>query len=814
MEFSLHRVFFTHTVKIAVSMFQNYLKTALRSLKKNKGFTLINIFGLTLGLSICLLIVFYVVDELSYDRFNTKADRIFRVNSNIKFGESTLSFAQAGAPMAATLVREFPEVEKAVRLSIIHGTHFKKGDVRVLENGGVYSDPGIFDVFTLPMIEGDPATALATPNSIVLTESMAKKYFNDTHVIGRTLTLDDSRIRAVTGVIKDIPRQSHFNFDFFLSMTSLPDARSIYFNAINTNTYLLLRPGADHKKLASKFPALLRKVLAAQPGGWDMDAFEKSGNYFRMDLTPLTDIHLRSDRARELGANSDIQYIYIFSAIALFILLVACINFINLSTARSANRAREVGVRKVLGSSRRWLIAQFLSESMIVTLVATILAILTAWLLLPVFNRLSGKELVVTVHTIRWLLPALLGIILFVGLLAGSYPAFFLSSFQPIEVLKGRLTAGFKGAGIRGFLVVFQFSVSIFLIIGTQVIYHQLHFIQKKDLGFNRNQVLIVKNVESIPNPQLLKQEVKQLPGVTNATLSSFLPTGKKRWPNFVSTATTDVNVDFWPVDEDYIATLGMTLVRGRSFSRQFTTDSTAMVINEAAAAMMGFAADPLNKKIYIGVHRKEYTVIGVVKDFNFSSLRDHITPLVMMLDRPDQNALSIRVNTANLPALMARVEDKWNKLSGRQQFEYSFMDQDFDALYRAEQRMGQLCVVFTSLAILIACLGLFGLSIYAAEQRNREIAIRKVLGAEVPGLVAMLSRDFLKWVVLSILIATPLAWFFLQKWLQSFAYRDTIQWSVVVTAALGALLIAFLTVGYQSIKAALSNPIESLRAE
>ncbi|HEY4063891.1 MAG TPA: ABC transporter permease [Puia sp.] len=796
-------------------MLPNYLKTALRSLKKNRGFTILNVLGLALGLSVCLLIVFYVLDELGYDRYNTKAERIFRVNTDIKFGTATFSFAQAGDPLAAAVIREFPEVDTAVRLAVSHGTRFKKGNTQVLEDRGVYSDPGIFDVFTLPMIEGDPVTALTAPNSIVITESMARKYFNSIHVIGRTLSMvDDSIVHSITGVIKDIPPQSHFNFDFFLSTTSLPDNRNIYFNAIKINTYILLRPGARYKDLEAKFPAFLRKVLGNQPGGWDMDAFEKSGNYFKMSLTPLLDIHLHSDRARELGTNSDIQYVYIFSAIALFILLVACINFVNLSTARSANRAKEVGVRKVLGSSRGSLVVQFLLESMIVTLAAMLLAVGTAWLLLPEFNQLSGKELHVTVSILGWLLPAMIGVIVFVGLLAGSYPAFFLSSFQPIEVLKSKLTAGFRGSGFRGALVVFQFAISIFLIIGTQVIYNQLHYIQKRDLGFDRNQVLIIKNMESLKNPVLFQQEVKQLPGVVDATLTSFLPTSKQRWPNFVSTPTMDIQVDFWPVDEDYINTLGMHLLKGRSFSREFSTDSTAVILNETAAAMMGYAADPLNKKIYQGQRKKEYHVIGVVKDFNFNSLRAHIGPLMMIMSKTDRNALSIRVNTTHLPALMARVEDTWGSLSAHQPFDYSFMDQDFDAMYRAERRMGQLCVIFTSLAILIACLGLFGLSTYAAEQRNREIAIRKVLGAEVPALVAMLSRDFLKWVVLAILIATPLAWIVMQKWLQNFAYHEHMQWWVAVVSALTALIIAFVTVGYQSVRAALTNPVKSLRSE
>jgi putative ABC transport system permease protein len=793
-------------------MLRNYFTTAFRNLALNKGFTLINILGLALGLSIFLLIVFYVEDEIHYDRYNTRVDRIFRINTDVKFGNSTISFAQAGPPMATALVKEFPEVEKAIRIAVAQGNRFKIGDEQVLDDKGAYADPGIFDVFTLPMIEGDPATALQDPHSMVITESAAKKFFNHTKVIGQTISIaDDSIVHVITGVIRDIPRQSHFNIDFFLSMNALPGSRDNRFNSINFNTYVLLRPGTRYQNLEAKFPAFLRKALEQQ--GWDMNAFEKSGNYLKMNMTPLPDIHLRSDRTRELGLNSDIQYVYIFSAIALFILFIACSNFINLSTARSANRAREVGVRKVLGSSRADLVARFLSESLLLTLAATILAITIAWALLPLFNSLSGKQLTITSQTVTagWLW--LIIIIAVVGLLAGSYPAFFLSSFQPVDVLKSRLTAGFKGGGLRSFLVVFQFSISIFLVIGTGVIYNQLHYIRNKSLGYNRNQVLVVRHTGTLDNPKTFRQEIRQLPGVADASLSSFLPTDTKRWPNFISTGTTDLQVDFWAVDEEYIPTMGMSMKKGRNFSTQFPTDSTAVILNEAAASALGFSNDPLNKTLYHGEAHKPYHVIGIVNDFNFNSLRQHITPLVMWPDN-DQDALIIRINTTNMRALLTQVEKEWKKIAPHREFEYSFMDEDFGALYRTEQRMGQLFIIFTSLAIGIACLGLFGLATYAAEQRSREMAIRKVLGAGVSTLVTLLSKDFLRLITLSIGIATPLAWFVMQKWLQGFAYRQEMQWWIAAWAAIGALAIALATISYQSMKAAIANPIKSLRSE
>lgn len=524
---------------------------------------------------------------------------------------------------------------------------------------------------------------------------------------------------------------------------------------------------------------------------------------------PLKDIHLRSNRQRELGANGNIQYIYIFSAIAVFILILACINFMNLSTARSADRAREVGVRKVLGSSRFELVAQFLTESLTITLTAAIIAALMTWLLLPVFNQVSGKELFISLQTFAWLLPVLLAIIIVVGLLAGAYPAFFLSAFRPVHVLKGKLATGFKGGTFRSFLVVFQFGISIFLMAGTLIVYNQLNYIQNKDLGFNRSQVLIVKNVTTLHDPRILKQEVKNTPGVIDATLSSFLPTGTLRFPNvFASSSAKNIQGEFWTVDEDYITTMGMNLVSGRNFSNQFATDSSAMLINETAARILGYKGDPAER-----INTK-YHIIGVIKDFNFSSLRDNVTPVFMVMAPDWMASLSIKVNTTNLPALMNKIESTWKGLSPNQHFEYSFMDEDFNALYASEQRMGKLFIIFTTLAIIIACLGLFGLAAYAAEQRNREISIRKVLGASVSSIASMLSKDFVKLVIISIIIATPLAWLVMQKWLQGFAYRQNIQWWVFVITGLGALFIAVITVSYQSIKAAVVNPADSLRGE
>jgi putative ABC transport system permease protein len=459
-----------------------------------------------------------------------------------------------------------------------------------------------------------------------------------------------------------------------------------------------------------------------------------------------------------------------------------------------------------------------LAESLIVTFVAAFIAMLAAWALLPLFNHFSNKELSITLQTLSWLLPALLIIIIVVGILAGSYPAFFLSAFQPVAVLKGKLSAGFRGGALRSTLVVFQFSISIFLIIGTLVIYNQLHYIQNKDLGFNRSQVLTINNVNTLDNTQLLKQEIKQLPGVVNATLTSYLPVGGYRAIGFVSAdQKNSQSTQFWKVDEDYLNTMDMKLKQGRSFSAQLKTDSTAVVINETMAKILGYANDPINKPLFTWKGKdidKKYTIIGVVKDFNFSSLRDNVEPLVMVMANDWLARLSVRVSTHNLPAVLAQIEAKWKTAAPHEHFEYSFMDADFDALYRTEQRMGNLFIAFTTLAIIIACLGLFSLAAYAAEQRNKEIGIRKVLGAGVSTLVAMLSKDFIKLVFISIIIATPLAWLVMNKWLQGYAYRQNIQWWVFVITALATVVIAFVTISFQSVKAAMANPVESLKNE
>ncbi|MBL4676390.1 MAG: ABC transporter permease [Mucilaginibacter sp.] len=806
-------------------MFKNYIKTAFRNLTKNKAFTIINVLGLALGLCVCMLIVFYVIDELSYDKYNTKLDRIYRVNNNIKFAGMNRQFAQSPAPLAASFKANFPEVEATARMRQWGSYKVRKGDQNVHEDRTIYADNSLFDIFTLPMVQGDPKTALKDPHTVVITQTIAKKYFNTDNVIGKTLLLNDSLNYKVTGVIKDLPKQSHFNFDIFMSMITLEESKEDSWLSNNFNTYILLKPGANAKNLESKFPNLVRKEAGGQlEAGIKMsyDELEKSGNFYRLSLVPLADIHLHSNIVAELEANGNIQYVYIFSAIAVFILLIACVNFMNLSTARSSNRAREVGVRKVLGSLRKYLIAQFLSESIMVMLIATIIAVIGAYLLLPFFNQTSGKELAITQQTLAWLIPSLIVAVVVIGCLAGSYPAFFLSAFQPIDVLKGKLASGFKGGVLRSFLVVFQFGISIFLIIGTMVIYNQLKFIQSKDLGFGRDHVVMIKNTDDLNNANVLKDELLRLPGVKNATLTGFTPTGG--WRNsttfFASEGRDTKNAlatQNWEVDENYIPTMGMHLITGRNFEKGRLADSTALVINEAAAKQLGFA-DPIGKDLFAPMDNRisklrRMHIIGVMKDFNFNSLRENVTPVVFLLGK-NSGQLSVLVNTNDMTGLVQQMKNKWQSVAPNVAFDYSFMDEEFDALYRTEQRMGKIFISFTTMAIIIACLGLFGLAAYAAEQRTKEIGIRKVLGANVSTIVGMLSKDFIKLVVIAIAIAAPLAWLSMQQWLKGFAYRDTIKWWVIAVAGSGAIIIAFVTISFQSIKAALANPVKSLKNE
>jgi len=809
-------------------MLKNYFKVAFRSLWKNKGYSAINIFGLAIGIGTCLLISLYVLDELSYDKFNKNASRIYRIDADIKFGGDEQKLAVCPDPMAFTMVKDYPEVENAVRFRNYGPSLVKKGNENIKEEKIIYADSTLFDVFTLPMISGNPKKALAEPNTVVITENIARKYFNSTNVVGKVLRFDNKNDYKITGVIKQVPRNSHFNFDFFIALAGVEEANRNVWLSFNFNTYLLLRKDADVASFQKKFDRIMAKYMWPQAEEFmhiNQEDFKKSGNYINLSLTPLTAIHLRSDRIAELAPNSDVQVVYIFSIIAVFILLVACINFMNLSTARSANRAKEVGVRKVLGTQRKNLISQFLTEAVVMSLIAFVFAVGIALLLLPYLNGLALKNLSFSVSEHPFLFPTLIAFAIIIGLLAGSYPAWYLSAFRPIQVLKGTIAGGFKRSYLRSGLVVFQFFISIVLIIATIIIYNQLNYIRNKRLGFNKEQVILIRDTYALDKQmETFKQEVLKYPEILSGTKSGYLPVSNSGRDNESLFAEGHIENDkavstqFWTVDQDYIKTMGMEIIQGRDFSKEFATDSSAIILNETAVKLFGFSDNPIGRKVteITDINAKtthDYTVIGVVKNFNFESLRQNIGALCMRVGN-EAGTISFRMKTTDVAQTISHIKSIWKKMAPNEPFTYSFLNDEFDNMYRSEQRSGKIFISFAVLAIVIACLGLFGLAAYAAEQRTKEIGIRKVLGATVGNIVGMLSKDFLKLVIIASLIAFPVAWWFMNKWLQDFAYRIHIGWWVFVLAAFVSVFIAIITVSFQAVKAALANPVKNLRTE
>jgi putative ABC transport system permease protein len=807
-------------------MVRNYLKVALRNLWKNKGFSAINILGLAIGLACFLLIALYVVDELSYDRFHEKANRIYRVDSEIKFGGNELNLAVTSDPMGPTLKKDYPQVEEYVRIHADGGFMFRKGNEFVREGDVIYADSTLFNVFTLPVISGSAKGALDAPNTIVISESAAKRYFTSTDVIGKSMELDDKSLFRITAVIKDLPHNSHFRPDFILPIKNDKYGWGSYLSH-NFNTYIVLRPGTDAKAFEKNFAQIIEKYVFPQAAEMmkipSMADFEKSGNKLVYSLMPLTDIHLRSDRTAELGPNGNIQYVYIFGAVALFILLIACINFMNLSTARSANRAQEVGIRKVLGTQRKNLIFQFLTESTLTAIISLLIAIGIAYLVLPLFNDISTKSLSIKGLFTGGTLIILILLPFVVGMLAGSYPAFFLSSFKPIAVLKGKMVMGSRSGFIRSGLVIFQFFVSIVLITGTIIVYKQLNFIQNTELGFKKDQVLVVNDVYALgKNLDSYKNEMLQTTGVISGSVSSFLPVSSARNDNsFYKNAVFDskdaLQMQTWSVDYDYLKTMGMQIVKGRGFSKEFKTDSNAIILNEAAVKVLGYD-DPIGKKVYTFTDLQtkaiaSFEIVGVVKNFHYESLHQNIGPLSLHIGN-SPGLLSFKVTAANLPNILKTAENKWKTMAPGMPFAYQFLDDSFDRMYRDEQRVGKIALIFSILTIFIACLGLFGLATFIAEQRTKEIGIRKVLGASVGNIVGMLSKDFIKLVLVAAIIAVPIAWWGTNKWLEDFAYRVNIGWWIFLVAGVAAILIALGTISWQAVKAALTNPVKNLRNE
>jgi len=811
-------------------MFKNHLKIAWRSLKKQPFFTFLNTFGLAMGMAGGLLISLYIHDELSYDAMFTDADRIHRVNADIKFGGEDRKFAVTPAPMAEAVDNDFSEVELATRFRTRGSMLIRKSgtEVNVKELQSTFVDSTFFEMFDLDLLAGDLKTALRAPNTLVLTKSAAEKHFGIQEAIGQNMLLNNTETYTVTGVVDDLPKNSFLrDHTIFMAMAGYEDSRVVNWGSNNYQTFIKLIPSANVEDIQEPLRAFLGKYVI--PGvqqfmpGITEEQFKAAGNHLIYSTIPLTDIHLKSDRVAEISGNNDIQNVYILSFIALFLIVLASVNFMNLSTAHSLKRAKEVGIRKTLGSNKGELIRQFLIESGLVSFGSLLFAFVLAILILPYFNELADKEIAMPyTNPFFWLILLVSGIAL--ALFSGSYPAFFMSRFVPVKVLKGTIGNSLGGGNVRNGLVVFQFAISVFLIVGTLVVYKQLRYIQNKDLGFSKNQVLIVNDVFTAGNQvNSFKEEVKKLGFVQNATLSSYYPTPSDRSDSVFAPeeGATDqenaVSMQTWGVDHDYVETMGFQVIAGRNFDRAFKNDSTSILVNESAVATIGVSPDQAVGMRYtpnLGQENPEYfTIIGVVKNFHFSPFREDIEALSLHLSEW-AGSLAIKLETDNFSNAIASIEGIWNTIAPGQPFDYYFMEDSFNDTYKSEQRLGRIFIIFTVLSILIACLGLFGLAAFNAEKRTKEIGVRKVLGASVSQISYRLTMDFIKLVGIGILISLPLGWYAMNQWLQEFSYRIEVNWWILALAALLALGIAILTVSYQSIKAAVVNPVKSLGTE
>ena len=794
-------------------MLKNYIRVAFRNLWRHRAFAALNILGLTVGISACLLISLYVQFEWSYDRFNSKADRIFRVVSDIRTPSDNMHIGVTSPAMGVNIQSAFPEVEAFVRISP-GSILVRKGDVKFQEDQTMFADSSLFRIFDFPLIYGNPQTALREPNSVVLSESAAKKYFGKSNPIGQHVLLTDGSWDAiVTGLMKDIPENSQIRPEMLVSMTTtnrFDSARDKQWDNFGWLTYILLKPNTNGAALEKKFPAMIE----------DRDGKEEKQNqmHLSMFLEPLADVHLRSTRGGVDTGN--LNNVYVFAIIALFILFIACINFINLTTARSIERAKEVGIRKVVGAERPQLMGQFLGESIILCLISALLSIGICMALFSSFNQLAGQEIMTIGQFFRH--PSYL-IILFllalgIGLLAGLYPALVLSSFRPILVLKGRFSSGSKGLMLRKALVITQFTISTGLIVATLVVYTQLHFMRNQDLGFSNRQTIVV-DTHGDEHGIAYNQEVKGIGGVLSTAMSSSIPGGGNPGAySMVQNKKGDMqiaNLDLYFVDYDYIPQYKIKVLAGRAFSRSYATDTThSMIINQAALKTFGYSSpeEALGRKF--SQWGREGVIVGVIKDFHFRALQEEIKPLSMRIEPGGCSLLSVSVDGAHIPSVLAEMEKKWKRVIPYRPFSYYFADEFFDRQYRSEDRFGHLFFNFAILAIFISCLGLLGLASYSTLQRTREIGIRKVLGASVPSIVNLLSKEFLLLVGIAFLIATPLAWYGMHRWLTNFAYRISISWWMFVMAGLLAAGIALFTISFQAIRAALTNPVKSLRAE
>ncbi|HWB28350.1 MAG TPA: ABC transporter permease [Chitinophagaceae bacterium] len=794
-------------------MFKNLLRVALRNFKKDKWYSLLNILGLTIGITFSLLLIFYIKDELSYDRYNEKGDRIYRINSYIKEQDKPeMKWAITQYVLGPVLKKDYPEVEESVRFVNAGKTMYKNGDTRIYEDKVFFTDSNIFRVFTHKFIEGDPATALIAPKSMVLTQSVAEKYFGKgQRALGKSLENDKGDVYKITGVIEDVPKNSHLIFNALVSITTLPKDYQNNWGGFNIFTYVLLKPNTN--------PAAFEKKLLPMYAKYMAPIFAQFNVKIHYGVQLVTSIHLHSDMSNEPEEAGNMSYIYIFAAVALFMLLIACINYMNLTTARSARRAKEIGIRKVTGSSKGQLVTQFLVESMLMSLFALILSIGAIAVCLPEFNTLSGKFISFTSLWQPGTFLILVGIVLFVGFVGGSYPAFYLAKFNPINILKGSLAKGSSNVTLRRVLVVVQFSISMIMLICTWVVYGQLNYLRNVDLGFDKQQVLSI-NANSNSNIstkiQAFKEEMRKNPQVLSVSTAQSVPGGGLNFNLFSvqsKNGFTDKGVNCYAVDEDYFKTLGMKIVKGRNFTGLPDT-LHSIIVNENMAKYFGWD-EPLGKRVKFPGDTSGYylEVVGVVKDFNQKSLYNPIEPLILFYT-PNSNGIQLKLNAKNISGAIASVESAWKNIFPDLPFSYTFLDRDFDSQYAADQKRGQIFTTFSIVTIAITCLGLLGLIAFTTQQRQKEISIRKVMGASLGQLVPLITRNFAYLVGISCIIAFPVAYIFMHKWLALFSYNPGLSMLPFLLSAVAVLFITMLTVIFHTLKAALANPSKSLRAE
>lgn len=790
-------------------MIKSYLLVALRTLRRNKLHASINIIGLAIGMACCILITLFVQFELSYDRQNKNADRIYRMAINLEAN----NWAISAFPIGSLLKDKFPEVESFTRIKpseifVLNAANETKNKERVF-----FADSSVFDVLDIQLEKGNPTTALAEINSMVITAKKAKAYFGDEDPIGKTLTLlNDKKEYRITGIFKPLPAASHVHMDMMVSSDNFapmkPGSPQGWNYLTNHYTYLVLPAGIDHVAFGKKISEFMDKYQELTP--------EQPRN--QILLQPITSIHLYSNRGLEVEANGNVNTVYIMSAVAFFILIIACINFMNLTTAQSLKRAREVGIRKVVGSRKAQLVFQFLSESVVISFIALVLSSALLVLILPQFNMLSGKELVINPLENGLVILIFVAITFFVGVVAGTYPAFFLSGFKPTAVLKGNFVSNLKGQLLRKGLVVFQFAIAFVIMVGTYIIYAQLDFMLNKNMGFDREQTVVLTMPRDSVGDESVKNEMKRLAGVEAVTRFGEVPGKMVRTSGFWFEGAKDnkaENMYHFSGDVDLLQTLNMKMKTGEYFRPDTKQFYKEFVLNETAVKHLGWTNEnAIGKLINFGERGTDPgKVIGVIEDFHFKHLHDKIDPLVMFLEpHYEGQFMAVKVKSNNIKEMMAQIEQTWKRILPQYEFEYQFLDETFDKLFDQEKRLGQLFGIFSGLAIFVSCLGLFGLASFTMEQNKKSVAVRKVMGATVSNIVVMMSKDFLRLVIIGLVIAAPVAYYFMSKWLNGFAYNVGFTWIVYLYAALAGLLVAFATVSYHSLKAATSNPVNALK--